>query len=222
MKKIVLSLLIGILLTTTHLLIAQEMSVDSLLNDLEMQSVDNSTLLPEKMLFTQRAFWGENGLYRKMNIAPPLTAENRQRELKIRRNMFKVHQAMGLLTAAGMLAQGVLGSKMYGYDFSTGSATEYDKILKTHKAVATGINIGYTTTALMAFTAPPVQIRREGVTNIGVHKVLSYIHLSGMIATNVLSKQIKKNPELKPYHRAAALTTFGTFATAIAIIKFEF
>jgi hypothetical protein len=40
-------------------------------------------------------------LYRGIGIAPKLTVENREKELKIRRTMFKVHQAVGFLTAAG-------------------------------------------------------------------------------------------------------------------------
>lgn len=199
---------------------SQDAAADSLLNELE--TTPNENLLPDRMLFTQRALWGENGLYRKMKIAPPLTAENRQRELKIRRNMFRIHQTVGLLTAAGMLTQGILGTKMYHFDFATQNFDDYEKIKSIHKGMATGINIGYATTALMAFTAPPVQVKRKGVSNIGVHKALSYIHLTGIITTNVLSKKINENPELKVYHRAAALTTFATFATAIAIIKFEF
>lgn len=186
-------------------------SADSLLNDLTVE--EKPQLLPEKMLLTQRIFWGENGLYRKLNIAPELTAENRQREMKVRRNMFKIHQTLGLITAAGMVAQGIVGSKLYKGDFN---------IRKTHEALATGLNIGYATTALMAFTSPPPLLNRKGFNNIKLHKALSYIHLSGMIATNVLARKIVDNPDLKPVHRAVAMTTFGAYAVAIASIKFEF
>ena len=200
---------------------AQTENADSLLNALSSE-VQTENLLPERMILTQRVFWGEKGLFRVAHIAPKLTIENRQRELRVRRNMFKVHQAVGILTFAGMLTQGFLGAKMYDYDFTTKPFEKYDKLKNIHSGVAKGINVAYGTTALMAFMSPPKQINRKGISNMKVHKALSYIHLSGMITTNVLSGKIKENPNLKPYHRAAAYTTFAAYAAAIAIIKFEF
>jgi hypothetical protein len=189
---------------------------DSLLADLDTVS-SQEKLLPDKMLLTQRIFWGEKGLYRKIGIAPELTAQNRAKELRIRRTMFKVHQAMGILTAAGMLAQGFLGAKLY-----KAGGDEYTRIKRAHEATALGINIAYGTTALMAFTAPPGMLNRKGISNVKVHKYLSYIHLTGMITTNVLADKISDNFKLKPYHRAAAFTTFGTYFAAMAVLKFEF
>jgi hypothetical protein len=43
--------------------------------------------------------------------------------------------------------------------------------------------------------------------------------MAGMIATNVLSGMLESNPEVKPYHRAAAYATFGAFALSIIAIK---
>lgn len=217
MKKLILFLC----LTTSISLSAQENAADSLLNDLMDETAPTSKdLLPERMLVTQRMLWGENGLYRKIGIAPKtLTAENRERELKVRRNMFRIHQTLGLVTAAGMLAQGIVGSRLY----KPGNYT--DKLKNTHEAIATGINIGYFTTAVMSFGAPPPMVNRKKFDNIKLHKILSYVHLSGMIATNVLSKQIDKsdNPaNIKKWHKAAAFTTFGAYYAAIATIKFEF
>ncbi len=214
-------LLIAFLLLISNSIFAQTENADSLLNALSSE-IQTESLLPERMMITQRAFWGEKGLFRITHIAPKLTVENRQKELKIRRNMFKVHQAVGILTFAGMLTQGVLGSKMYNYDFTNKSFEKYDKLRNTHSGLAKGINIAYGTTALMSFMSPPKQINRKGISNMKVHKALSYVHLSGMIATNVLSNKVKENPNLKPYHRAAAYTTFVAYAAAIAIIKFEF
>jgi hypothetical protein len=217
MKKLTLVLLLSI----NFALSAQENAADSLLNDLMADTpAPSSDLLPERMLITQRMLWGQNGLYRKVGIAPKtLTAENRERELKVRRNMFRIHQTVGLVTAAGMLAQGIVGSRLY----KPGNYT--DQLKRTHEGIATGINIGYLTTALMSFTAPPPLVNRKKFDNIKLHKILSYVHLSGMIATNVLSKQIdgSDNPaNIKKWHRIAAFTTFGAYTAAIATIKFEF
>lgn len=217
MKKLTLFLFLAFSTAVS----AQENAADSLLQDLMTEAEPvASDLLPERMLITQRMLWGQNGLYRKIGIAPrTLTAASREKELKARRNMFRVHQTLGLVTAAGMLAQGIVGSRLY----KPGNYT--DKLKNTHEGIATGINIGYFTTALMSFTAPPPMVNRKKFDNIKLHKILSYVHLSGMIATNVLSKQIDGNANpanIKKWHRAAAFTTFGAYTAAIATIKFEF
>lgn len=217
MKKLTLFLFLAISTAVS----AQENAADSLLNDLMTEAEPvASDLLPERMMITQRMLWGQNGLYRKIGIAPKtLTAASRERELKARRNMFRVHQTLGLVTAAGMLAQGIVGSRLY----KPGNYT--DRLKNTHEGIAKGINIGYFTTALMSFTAPPPLVNRKKFDNIKLHKILSYVHLSGMIATNVLSKQIDGNPNpanIKKWHRAAAFTTFGAYTAAIATIKFDF
>ena len=195
---------------------AQVTESDSLLADLDTAAAQ-SKLLPEQMVLSQRIFWGEKGLFRRVGIAPELTAENRARELKVRRTMFKIHQAVGLLTAAGMLAQGFLGAKLY-----KAGGDDYTRIKRAHEATALGINIAYGTTALMAFTAPPGMINRKGISNVKVHRILSYVHFTGMITTNVLARKISDDFKLKPYHRAAAFTTFGAYFAAMAILKFEF
>ena len=75
---------------------------------------ENATpdLLPERMIFTQRLFWGEKGLLRKTGIAP-LNLENREKELQLRRKMLKAHQIIGYTTLAAMVAQGLIGGKLY-------------------------------------------------------------------------------------------------------------
>jgi hypothetical protein len=206
--------LLILLFASINIAYAQK-EADSLLNDLETSS-ETTQLLPKRMLLSQRIFWGQNGLYRKVGIAPKLTLENREKELRIRRNMFKVHQAVGILTAAGMIAQGFLGARLYNPD------TYSDKLKSIHAANALGVDIAYATTALMAFTAPPPLVNRKGISNIKVHKYLSYVHLSAMITTNVLGPKIKENYKLKPYHRAAAYTSFGAYLGSMVVLKFEF
>lgn len=172
-------------------------------------------LLPHKMLATQRVFWGPNGLLRVMHVAP-LTAEGREKELKIRRAMLVSHQVMGFVTLAGYVVQGILGAKLY-----KAQGNDYVRLHSAHETSATVINITYATTALLAFTAPPPLIaERHGLSSIRLHKYLSLIHLTGMIATNILAHKIDTNPDLKPYHRTAAYATFGAFATSIIVLRF--
>jgi hypothetical protein len=46
------------------------------------------------------------------------------------------------------------------------------------------------------------------------------IHYTGMITTMVLANQLEQNPDLKPWHKAAAFITFGAFAASMIVIKF--
>ncbi|WP_375443668.1 hypothetical protein [uncultured Fibrella sp.] len=189
-------------------------SADDLLGSLT-DSIPAAPLLPDHMLITQRLFWGKKGLLRITNAAP-LTTEGRSHELKVRRTMLKLHQIGGFVTLAGFIAQGIIGSQLYKAD-----ATDYRRLKGLHESMATAINISYATTALLSLTAPPPAVgQRRGLSTIKLHKYLAIVHMAGMIATNILASQIGKNPELKPYHRASAYTTFGAFATAIIVLKF--
>ena len=60
------------------------------------------------MPFSKQIIWGENGLARKLNLAP----ENRVGELKLRHKMLQTHQKLGLLTLGMMGYQVYLGNNM--------------------------------------------------------------------------------------------------------------
>ncbi len=187
---------------------------DDLLGSLT-DSTATATLLPDHMLITQRLFWGKKGLLRITN-ASPLTLEGRTKELKVRRTMLKLHQIGGFVTLAGFIAQGIIGSQLYN-----ARGEDYTRLHSLHESMATAINISYTTTALLSLTSPPPAVgQRRGFSTIKLHKYLAIVHMAGMIATNVLAHRIGEDASLKPYHRAAAYTTFGAFATAIIVLKF--
>ena len=178
-------------------------------------STEAQPLLPRKMIFTQRAFWGPKGLLRIANAAP-LTAEGRAKELKIRRTMLVTHQIGGFVTLAGFVAQGFLGAKLYN-----AKGEDYVRVKRQHENMATFINISYGTTLALALTSPPPAVgSRKGFSSIKLHKYLAIVHLTGMVATNILAHAIQTNYELKPYHRAAAYTTFGTYAASIIALTF--
>ncbi|QIP13800.1 hypothetical protein G8759_14860 [Spirosoma aureum] len=191
-------------------------SADSLLTELFDSASGTQPLLPDRMVFTQRAFWGQKGLLRLTGLAP-LNAENRQKELKIRRTMLVSHQVMGFITLAGFVAQGILGSQLYN-----AKGADYTRLHDTHETVGTIINYTYGTTALLSLTAPPPLIgkRERGLNSIKIHKYLAILHIAGMITTNILARKIGQNPDLKPYHRAAAYTTFAAFTAAMVVMKF--
>ncbi len=186
---------------------------DSLLQQLiSANNVDSSLIQPPaKMLFTQRVLWGTNGLLKNRYSGNDLVA-NRKMDLKIRRTMLQLHQIGGFVTIGGMLAQGIIGSKLYKGDY---------KVRELHENMGMAVNLSYGFTALNGLFAPPSAFSRDKkVTSIRLHKWLAVLHLSGMIATNILGTQIEDNVSLKPYHRAAAYVSFASLATALVVIKF--
>jgi len=211
--------LISLKLAVIHLLFfVQSISIgqtDTISNSLSLEDFFTETeeapsLLPEKMLITQRVFWGNNGLMRNISFFD-LTAEKRQRELNIRRYMLSAHQILGFVTLGGMIAQGFVGAKLY-------TDNSYKDI---HENLGAGVNISYFTTASLSLFAPPKMFNeRKGLSSIKIHKYLSVLHLSTMILTNILAEPAADNPIFKPYHRAAAFTAFGSFAASIIVITF--
>ncbi len=183
-------------------------SQDDLLGDL-MKTQDSTTeLLPKKMLLTQRIFWGQKGLLRPIS---PLNVVNREKELKLRRGMLVTHQVLGFATLGGMIGQGIVGSRLYN---TTGS--NYSKTKDLHEGLGAFVNITYSTTAVMSLFAPPPLINRDKkISAIRIHKWLSVVHMSSMIATNLLAESGNKK-----LHRAAAYTAFASYAAAVIAIKF--
>ena len=173
---------------------------------------ENATpeLLPERIIFTQKIFWGENGILRKTGIAP-LNLENREKELKLRRSMLKTHQILGYITLGAMVAQGFIGGELYN---ATGD--RYNSLYKTHKNMSKVVNAGYFTGAALALFSPPplVNKKTKGFSSIKAHRFLSNIHFSAMVITNVVSDSNKKA------HKAAAYTAFASYATAVIVFKF--
>ena len=180
---------------------------DELLEGLfDEEQIVTETLLPEKMIFTQSLLWGKKGLFRKTGISK-LSVEQREKELKVRNIMLKSHQIIGYLTLAGMIAQGIMGGRLYN-----GESQLYD----THKKLGKIVTIAYFTGAGMSLFTPPPLVRKKvkGFNSIKAHKLLAYIHFSGMIATNAWSDSDKD------LHKYAAYTTFASYATAVLVFKF--
>ena len=129
--------------------------------------------------------------------------------------MLVTHQIMGFTTLGLMVAQGFVGSSLYN-----GNNDKKD----VHEALAAGINFGYFTTASLSLFAPPKMLdERKGYSSIKLHKALAIVHLSGMIATDILASQLENEEPGGPIHKAhrvAAFTTFGAFAASMIVIKF--
>jgi hypothetical protein len=210
MKNLLLVLLVVLLFSFQSKAQKDTTATVDLLGEMNQTAQEKPKLLPDKYPFTQRIFWGEKGLMRTFN-AFELTPEKRQHELKVRRTMLVAHQIMGFATLGGMVAQGIVGAQLYkGKD-----------VKDLHEGLATAIEIGYFSTAALSLFAPPKMLNeRKGYSSIKLHKILAMVHFSGMVTTMVLAGQLENNRDLKPWHRAAAYTTFGAFAASMIVIKF--
>ena len=204
-NRLKIILIIGLIIPNLQSVTGQDFldEFESLINEEKIE------LLPEKMIFTQKWLWGEKGLLRKTGISE-LTLENREKELILREKLLKAHQILGYITFAGMIAQGIVGSKLYNGDYS---------LEDTHEAIGAFVNTTYFTGAgLSLFSPPPLVSRKsEGINNIKIHKVLANIHVPAMILTNVLSKDVNSDA-----HRAAAYTAFASYSFAMLSIIIDF
>ena len=171
-----------------------------------MENSQEESLLPERMLLSQRLLWGEKGLFRKIGWAP-LTPDMREKELALRRKMLTAHQVVGYATLAGMLAQGIIGGRLYNGEY---------RLYDTHKTMGNVVTALYFTDAGLSLLAPPPLINKKvkGWSSIKAHKALATVHLSAMIATQALAEVDKKA------HKTAAYTAFGAYAAAMVVMKF--
>ena len=181
---------------------------EDLFNSLRQETTKDESLLPNRMIFTQRALWGNNGLLRKAGIFP-LNVELREKELKLRRSMLKIHQVIGYLTLAGMVTQGFLGGKLYN-NWERG-------LYNTHKTVGNLTSISYFTGAGLSLFAPPPLINKKtkGLSSIKAHKYLASVHFSAMLATNIFKN---RNQQI---HKISAYTAVGSFAAAVLVFNFK-
>ena len=177
-------------------------------------STEKPSLLPEKMIISQRVLWGEKGLLRKTGIVK-LSLENREKELIVREKMLKAHQIIGYITFAGMIYQGILGGKLYNGDYS---------VYETHKTLGKVVTVSYFTGAgLSLFTPPPlVNRKREGLSNIRLHKILANVHVPAMIVTNIYADKQHGNRSHKKIHKASAYTAVASYSLAMFTIIFDF
>ena len=181
------------------------------LNNMDINEIDSSLLMPQKMLFTQSILWGSHGLL-KNKFGNGDMVKERTIQLNIRRKMLQVHQLGGFLTLGAMLAQGIVGSQLYKGDYN---------VKQLHENLGSAVNLIYGITAVNSLLTPPAVFHRDKkLSSMRIHKWLAGVHLTGMIATNILGNRIEKDVSLKPWHRAAAYTTFASLATAMIVIKF--
>ena len=177
-------------------------------------NIEKPSLLPEKMIFSQRILWGEKGLLRKTGIMK-LSLENREKELVVRERMLKAHQIIGYITFAGMIYQGILGGKLYNGDYSV-----YD----THKKLGNIVTASYFTGAALSLFSPPplVNRKKEGLNNIRLHKILANVHVPAMVITNIYADKQYEKKSYKEIHKVSAYTAVASYTLAMVTIIFDF
>ena len=177
-------------------------------------NTEKPSLLPEKMIFTQKILWGEKGLLRKTGIMK-LSLENREKELVLRERMLRAHQIIGYITFAGMIYQGILGGKLYNGDYSV-----YD----THKKLGNIVTASYFTGAALSLFSPPplVNRKKEGLNNIRLHKILANVHVPAMVITNIYADKQYEKKSYKEIHKVSAYTAVASYTLAMVTIIFDF
>lgn len=135
--------------------------------------------------------------------------------------MLKIHQRLGLITTAPLIATVITGTMAGG---RSTSSTNRD----LHAALGSATAGLYLTTAYFSIFAPKVPgTPTRG--SIRLHKALAWIHGPGMILTPVLGAMAfeQKNRGEKVHgiasaHGAVAIVTAGAYGLAIASVSFRF
>ncbi len=184
-------------------------NVDSLFGDIQPK------LLPENMSFMEKLLWGEDGLTRKTGLVDPLSPEEREYELSIRRSMLTAHQIGGFTTLALMLTADYFGQRVID---------GHRRLGDNHQLFVAATLVSYSLTALLAVLSPPPLIRRDEESTTTIHKTLAWIHAAGMIATPILGGMIGGrrhfNISKAHFHQIAAYITTAVFASAMIVVTF--
>ena len=224
MKHIVLSIVVVALFI--QVLQAQEYTYLPSLKDqllygpleLQIDSLPQSPkrkLLPDNMSFMEKGLWGEDGIFRSIGLAAPLTPESRKSELALRRTMLTAHQIGGFVTLWSMITAVYFGQLLInngdrGYR-------------KNHQIFVTTTIISYSATGLLAVLSPPPMIRRNEMSTTTIHKTLAWVHFAGMVLTPIIGLSVKRHgtiSDVAHFHQASAYITTAALATSLIIITF--
>lgn len=167
------------------------------------------TLLPPIMGPMEHVFWGERGLMRRLGM--PLTEETREKEVFLRRGMLTAHQVGGFLTLGAMTATAVTGQMILN---------GRDDLGDRKRLLVNATIISYFATAALSVLTPPPTIRRPGWSSISWHKALATIHLTGMIVTPIIGKQIEDDYDRRNLHQVSGYITLAALTGAMLVVTF--
>jgi len=157
----------------------------------------------------------------ELGFPPAETQGNAQEQARLdkRTHMLKIHQRLGLITTAPLLATVISGSFAGGK--STSSSTR-----DLHAALGSVTAGMYITTASYAIFAPKIPgTKTRG--HIRLHKALAWVHGPGMILTPILGAlafQQKSNGErvhgIARAHGPVGYVTVGAYVAALLSVSF--
>lgn len=144
-----------------------------------------------------------------------------QARLDTRSHMLMIHQRIGLIAAVAMAATAVTGALAGGR--VTSSTGRY-----THATLGVATTGLYLTSAYLALRAPKISgTHTRGP--IRVHKLLSWVHGPGMIATPILGGMAfaqrsrgEKVHGVASAHGAVAVATAAAYAASILSVSIKF
>jgi hypothetical protein len=173
-------------------------------------------LIPTNASFMEKYLWDENGLFRKIGLASPLTPEVRKSELGLRRTMLTAHLIGGFVTLGSMITAAYYGQKMID-----GNNTKSYR--NNHQLFVTTTIISYSATGLLAVLSPPPMIRRDEISTTTIHKTLAWVHFAGMVITPILGASIGRHAtssEKAHFHQAAGYITLTALTASLIVITF--
>ena len=158
-----------------------------------------------------------------LGFPPSATQGNPQEQARLdkRSHMLKIHQRLGLITTAPLIATVLSGAGAGGR--KTSSSTR-----DLHAALGSTTAVLYFTTAYFSIFAPKVQgTPTRG--SIRLHKALALIHGPGMVLTPVLGAMAfdqKSKGEhvhgIASAHGAVAIVTAAAYGLAIVTVSVKF
>jgi hypothetical protein len=179
-------------------------------------------LLPDKISFGEKLFWGESGVFRGIGFASPLTPEVRKHELDVRRAMLTMHQIGGFLALASMIGTAWTGQR-------TIDLPRNRNLRDAHQKMILATVITYSLTASLSILSPPPFIRRDEGGTTSIHKTLAWFHVAGMILTPILGSMVSQrgtkgslgiNVDKAHFHQYAGYITTAIFAASMIVITF--
>ena len=188
---------------------------------LPVSVVRHPRLQPENLGFFERNLWSENGLFRTMGIAAPLTPESRKSELNLRRTMLVAHETSGFVTLGLMLTTVVYGQKVIN---QVNDSHPSLSLRRTHIGFADATIATYSLTALLSLLSPPPVIRRDEMSTLSYHRALAWIHVTGIIITPIIAALAKRRgasyESTLRIHQVSGYITTTAFAASMIVITF--
>ncbi len=167
-----------------------------------------NNLLTDSLSFRAKLFWGEKGLFRKINLAPT----DLKGEMKLRRNMLQWHQRLGLLTLGAITYQFLSGKKQYNNNFENFNTTRQ----KRHKILGYTTYGLYLSTASLSLLAPPSRKQSKGLSSTKIHKYLAIVHFTAMIAQPWLGYKAARAANTDDYNKYIDLHNIAGTVTMIS------